>query len=175
MDENHGNIHGQEGKVYLSKKKEKKNLTLRDAIIGIITVALVAHFGTKFFDDSKKELVSMSAISDLQIILQNVKNHYITLGALGANTKEAFWTTAGVPLNALPWWSVCFEIGLETSKDVKIVLSKTTSDFTNDEKCQALYIEPQVIGWLNAPIYITNKKSDNNASANEEEDLFNFK
>lgn len=166
------NIYEQEGKVYLSKKKEKKNLSLRDAIIGIIAALLVAHFGAKFFDDSKKELVNISAINDMQTVIQNVKNHYITLG-VSSNSKEAFWNTAGVPLNALPWWSVCFEIGLETSKDAKINIAITQSNFKNDEKCQALYAEPQVMRWLSAPIYITNKKSDENVS--KEEYLFNFK
>ena len=87
------------------------------------------------------------------------------------NKKEAFWKTAGVPLNALPWWSVCFEIELDTSKDAKINIAM--SDFKNDEKCQALYEQPQVLRWLSEPIYITNKRSDDNAS--KEEDLLNFK
>ena len=46
MDKNHKNIHKQEGNT----TKPKKNLSLRDAIIGIITALLVAHFGAKFFE-----------------------------------------------------------------------------------------------------------------------------
>ena len=158
MDKNHENIHEQEGNT----TKPKKNLSLRDAIIGIITALLVAHFGAKFFEGGKKEILSMSAIAELQVILQNVKNHYITSTAFLPNKKEAFWKTAGVPLNALPWWSVCFEIELDTSKDAKINIAM--SDFKNDEKCQALYAEPQVLRWLSEPIYITNKRSDDNTS-----------
>ena len=71
-----------------------------------------------------------------------------------------------MPLNALPWWSVCFEIELDTSKDAKINIAM--SDFKNDEKCQALYAEPQVLRWLSEPIYITNKRSDDNASKEED-------
>ena len=167
MDKNHGNINDQEGKVYTAKPK--KNLALGDAIIGIITALLVAHFGAKFFEGGKKEILSMSAIAELQVILQNAKNYSITSTAFLPNKKEAFWTTAGVPLNALPWWSVCFEIELDTSKDVKINIAM--SDFKNDEKCQALYAEPQVLRWLSEPIYITNKRSDDNASTNKEEDF----
>ena len=110
MDKNHGNIHDQESKVYITKPKPKKNLALGDAIIGIITALLVAHFGAKFFEGGKKEILSMSAIAELQVILQNVKNYSITSTAFLPNKKEAFWKTAGVPLNALPWWAVCFEI-----------------------------------------------------------------
>ena len=65
MDKNHGNIHDQEGKVYTTKPKPKKNLALGDAIIGIITALLVAHFGAKFFEGGKKEILSMSAITEL--------------------------------------------------------------------------------------------------------------
>ena len=158
MDKNHGNIHKQEGKVYIAKK----NLSLRDAIIGIITALLVAHFGAKFFEGGKKEILSVSAIVELQVILQNVKNNYITFATFLPNKKEAFWKTAGVALDALPWWSVCFEIELDTSKDAKINIAM--SDLKNDEKCQALYEQPQVLRWLSAPIYITNKRSDDNAS-----------
>ena len=164
MDKNHENIHEQEGNT----TKPKKNLTLRDAIIGIITALLVAHFGAKFFEGGKKEILSMSAIAELQVILQNVKNYSITSTAFLPNKKEAFWKTAGVPLNALPWWSVCFEIELDTSKDAKINISMTQSDFKNDEKCQALYEQPQVLRWLSEPIYITNKRSDDNASKEED-------
>ena len=166
MNKNHGNIHDQEGKVYTTKPKPKKNLALGDAIIGIITALLVAHFGAKFFEGGKKEILSMSAIAELQVILQNVKNHYITSTAFLPNKKEAFWKTAGVPLNALPWWAVCFEIELDTSKDAKINIAM--SDFKNDEKCQALYEQPQVLRWLSEPIYITNKRSDDNASKEED-------
>ncbi|MDY4859416.1 MAG: hypothetical protein SO144_00800 [Campylobacter sp.] len=144
--------------------KPKKNLSLRDAIIGIITALLVMHFGSKFFEGGKKEIVSMPAIVELQVILQNVKNNYITFATFLPNKKEAFWKTAGVALDALPWWSVCFEIELDTSKDAKINISMTQSDFKNDEKCQALYEQPQVLRWLSAPIYITNKRSDDNTS-----------
>ena len=165
MDKKHRNIYNQERKVYIAKK----NLTFRDAIIGIITAVLVAQFGAKFFEGGKKEILSMSAIAELQVILQNVKNHYITSASFLPNKKEAFWTTAGVPLNALPWWSVCFEIELDTSKDAKINIAM--SDFKNDEKCQALYGQPQVMRWLSAPIYIANKRSDDNASTNKEEDF----
>ena len=160
MDKNYENIHKQEGKVYIAKK----NLSLRDAIIGIITALLVMHFGSKFFEGGKKEIVSMPAIVELQVILQNVKNNYITFATFLPNKKEAFWKTAGVALDALPWWSVCFEIELDTSKDAKINISMTQSDFKNDEKCQALYEQPQVLRWLSAPIYITNKRSDDNTS-----------
>ena len=163
MDKNHENIHEQEGNT----TKPKKNLSLRDAIIGIITALLVAHFGAKFFEGGKKEILSMSAIAELQVILQNAKNYSITSAAFLPNKKEAFWKTAGVPLNALPWWSVCFEIELDTSKDAKINIAM--SDFKNDEKCQALYAEPQVLRWLSEPIYITKKRSD--ASASKEEDF----
>ena len=166
MNKNHGNIHDQESKVYIAKPK--KNLALGDAIIGIITALLVAHFGAKFFEGGKKEILSMSAIAELQVILQNVKNHYITSTAFLPNKKEAFWTTAGVPLNALPWWSVCFEIELDTGKDAKINIAIPQNDFKNDEICQALYAEPQVLRWLSAPIYIANKRSDDNASTNKE-------
>lgn len=169
MNKNHGNINDQESKVYIAKPK--KNLALGDAIIGIITALLVAHFGAKFFEGSKKEILSMSAIAELQVILQNAKNYSITSTAFLPNKKEAFWKTAGVPLNALPWWSVCFEIELDTSKDAKINIAM--SDFKNDEKCQVLYAEPQVLRWLSEPIYITNKRSDDNTS--KEEDLLNFK
>ena len=165
MDKKHRNIHNQERKVYIAKK----NLSLRDAIIGIITVLLVMHFGSKFFEGGKKEIVNMSAIVELQVILQNVKNNYITFATFLPNKKEAFWKTAGVALDALPWWSVCFEIELDTSKDAKINIAM--SDFKNDEKCQALYEQPQVLRWLSAPIYITNKRSDDNASTNKEEDF----
>lgn len=144
--------------------KPKKNLSLRDAIIGIITALLVMHFGSKFFEGGKKEIVSMPAIVELQVILQNVKNNYITFATFLPNKKEAFWKTAGVALDALPWWSVCFEIELDTSKDAKINISMTQSDFKNDEKCQVLYEQPQVLRWLSAPIYITNKRSDDNTS-----------
>ena len=164
MDKNHGNINDQEGKVYTTKPK--KNLALGDAIIGIITALLVAHFGSKFFEGGKKEILSMSAIFELQVILKNVKNYYITLQDFLPNKKEAFWETAGVALDALPWWSVCFEIDLDTSKDAKINIAM--SDFKNDEKCQALYEQPQVMRWLSAPIYITNKRSDDNASTSKE-------
>ena len=164
MDKNHGNIHDQEGKVYTTKPKPKKNLALGDAIIGIITALLVAHFGAKFFEGGKKEILSMSAIAELQVILQNAKNYYITSTAFLPNKKEAFWKTAGVPLNALPWW--CFEIDLDTSKDAKINIAM--SDFKNDEKCQALYEQPQVLRWLSEPIYITNKRSDDNTSKEED-------
>ena len=167
MNKNHENINDQEGKVYITKPK--KNLALGDAIIGIITALLVAHFGAKFFEGGKKEILSMSAIAELQVILQNAKNYSITSTAFLPNKKEAFWKTAGVPLNALPWWSVCFEIELDTSKDAKINIAM--SDFKNDEICQALYAEPQVLRWLSAPIYITNKRSDDNASTNKEEDF----
>ena len=162
MNKNHGNINDQESKVYIAKPK--KNLALGDAIIGIITALLVAHFGAKFFEGGKKEILSMSAIAELQVILQNVKNHYITSTAFLPNKKEAFWTTAGVALDALPRWSVCFEIELDTSKDAKINIAMTQSNFRNDEKCQALYEQPQVLRWLSAPIYITNKRSDDNDS-----------
>ncbi len=165
MDKNHENIHEQEGNT----TKPKKNLSLRDAIIGIITALLVAHFGSKFFEGGKKEILSMSAIFELQVILKNVKNYYITLQDSLPNKKEAFWEAAGVALDALPWWSVCFEIELDTSKDAKINIAM--SDFKNDEKCQALYEQPQVLRWLSAPIYITNKRSDDNASTNKEEDF----
>ena len=165
MDKKHRNIHNQERKVYIAKK----NLSLRDAIIGIITALLVMHFGSKFFEGGKKEILSMSAIVELQVILKNVKNYYITLQDSLPNKKEAFWEAAGVALDALPWWSVCFEIELDTSKDAKINISM--SDFKNDEKCQALYEQPQVLHWLSAPIYITNKRSDDNASTNKEEDF----
>ena len=165
MDKKHRNIHNQERKVYIAKK----NLTLRDAIIGIITVLLVMHFGSKFFEGGKKEILSMLAIFELRVILKNVKNYYITSAAFLPNKKEAFWNTAGVALDALPWWSVCFEIDLDTSKDAKINIAM--SDFKNDEKCQALYEQPQVLRWLSAPIYITNKRSDDNASTNKEEDF----
>ncbi|MCI6178270.1 MAG: hypothetical protein MR658_05535 [Campylobacter sp.] len=165
MDKNHGNIHKQEGNT----TKPKKNLTLRDAIIGIITALLVAHFGAKFFESVKKETISMLAIVELRAILKNVKNNYITFATFLPNKKEAFWKTAGVALDALPWWSVCFEIELDTSKDAKINIAM--SDFKNDEKCQALYEQPQVLRWLSAPIYITNKRSDDNASTNKEEDF----
>ena len=158
MDKNHENIHEQEGNT----TKPKKNLSLRDAIIGIITALLVAHFGAKFFEGGKKEILSMSAIAELPVILQNVKNYAITSSAFLPNKKEAFWKTAGVALDALPWWSVCFEIDLDTSKDAKINIAM--SDFKNDEKCQALYEQPQVLRWLSAPIYITNKRSDDNDS-----------
>ena len=164
MDKKHRNIHNQERKVYIAKK----NLTFRDAIIGIITVLLVMHFGSKFFEGGKKEIVNMSAIVELQVILQNVKNYSITSTAFLPNKKEAFWKTAGVPLNALPWWSVCFEIELDTSKDAKINIAIPQNDFKNDEICQALYAEPQVLHWLSAPIYITNKRSDDNASTSKE-------
>ncbi|MCI6343738.1 MAG: hypothetical protein MSH30_02105 [Campylobacter sp.] len=160
MDKNYENIHKQEGNT----TKPKKNLSLRDAIIGIITALLVMHFGSKFFEGGKKEIVSMPAIVELQVILQNVKNNYITFATFLPNKKEAFWKTAGVALDALPWWSVCFEIELDTSKDAKINISMTQSDFKNDEKCQALYEQPQVLRWLSAPIYITNKRSDDNTS-----------
>ena len=160
MDKNHENIHEQEG----NSTKLKKNLTLRDAIIGIITALLVMHFGSKFFEGVKKEIVSMLAIVELRVILKNVKNYYITSAAFLPNKKEAFWNTAGVALDALPWWSVCFEIDLDTSKDAKINIAMTQSNFRNDEKCQALYEQPQVLHWLSAPIYITNKRSDDNAS-----------
>ena len=162
MDKNHENIHEQEGNA----TKPKKNLSLRDAIIGIITALLVMHFGSKFFEGGKKEILSMSAIAELQVILQNVKNYSITSTAFLPNKKEAFWKTAGVPLNALPWWAVCFEIELDTSKDAKINIAM--SDFKNDEKCQALYAEPQVLRWLSEPIYITNKRSDDNTSKEED-------
>ncbi|MDY3664306.1 MAG: hypothetical protein SO045_06855 [Campylobacter sp.] len=158
MDKNHENIHEQEGNA----TKPKKNLTLRDAIIGIITALLVAHFGAKFFESVKKETISMLAIVELRAILKNVKNNYITFATFLPNKKEAFWKTAGVALDALPWWSVCFEIELDTSKDAKINIAM--SDFKNDEKCQALYEQPQVLRWLSAPIYITNKRSDDNTS-----------
>ena len=158
MDKNHGNIHKQEGNT----TKPKKNLSLRDAIIGIITALLVMHFGSKFFEGGKKEIVNMSASVELQVILQNIKNSYITLQDSLPNKKEAFWEAAGVALDALPWWSVCFEIDLDTSKDAKINIAM--SDFKNDEKCQALYEQPQVLRWLSAPIYITNKRSDDNDS-----------
>ena len=160
MDKNHKNIHKQEGNT----TKPKKNLNLRDAIIGIITALLVAHFGSKFFEDVKKEILSMLAIVELRVILKNVKNYYITLQASLPNKKEAFWKTAGVALDALPWWSVCFEIDLDTSKDAKINIAMTQSNFRNDEKCQVLYEQPQVLHWLSVPIYITNKRSDDNAS-----------
>ncbi|MGM9995813.1 MAG: hypothetical protein ACI35K_05310 [Campylobacter sp.] len=160
MDKNYENIHKQEGNT----TKPKKNLSLRDAIIGIITALLVMHFGSKFFEGGKKEIVSMPAIVELQVILQNVKNNYITFATFLPNKKEAFWKTAGVALDALPWWSVCFEIELDTSKDAKINISMTQSDFKNDEKCQALYEQPQVLRWLSTPIYITNKRSDDNTS-----------
>lgn len=156
MNKNHENIHEQQGKA--SSTKPKKNLSLRDAIIGIITALLVAHFGTKFFESVKKETINMLAIVELRAILKNVKNNYITFATFLPNKKEAFWKTAGVALDALPWWSVCFEIDLDTSKDAKINIAM--SDFKNDEKCQALYEEPQVLRWLSAPIYITNKRSD---------------
>ena len=162
MDKNHGNIHKQEGNT----TKPKKNLTLRDAIIGIITALLVMHFGSKFFEGGKKEIVSMLAIVELRVILKNVKNYYITLQDSLPNKKEAFWKTAGVALDALPWWSVCFEIELDTSKDAKINIAM--SDFKNDEKCQVLYEQPQVLRWLSAPIYITNKRSDDNTSKEED-------
>ena len=42
------------------------------------------------------------------------------------------------------------------------------SDFKNDEKCQVLYEQPQVLRWLSAPIYITNKRSDDNTSKEED-------
>ena len=158
MDKKHRNIHNQERKVYIAKK----NLSLRDAIIGIITALLVMHFGSKFFEGGKKEILSMSAIVELQVILKNVKNYYITLQDFLPNKKEAFWETAGVALDALPWRSVCFEIELDTSKDAKINIAM--SDFKNDEKCQALYEQPQVLRWLSEPIYITNKRSDDNTS-----------
>ena len=158
MDKKHRNIHNQERKVYIAKK----NLTLRDAIIGIITALVVMHFGSNFFEGVKKEIVSMLAIVELRVILKNVKNYYITLQDSLPNKKEAFWKTAGVALDALPWWSVCFEIDLDTSKDAKINIAM--SDFKNDEKCQALYEQPQVLRWLSAPIYITNKRSDDNVS-----------
>lgn len=160
MDKNHENIHEQQGKASITKPK--KNLSLRDAIIGIITALLVAHFGTKFFESVKKETINMLAIVELRAILKNVKNNYITFATFLPNKKEAFWKTAGVALDALPWWSVCFEIDLDTSKDAKINIAM--SDFKNDEKCQALYEEPQVLRWLSAPIYITNKRSDDNTS-----------
>ena len=160
MDKNHENIHEQEGNT----TKPKKNLSLRDAIIGIITALLVAHFGSKFFEGVKKEILSMLAIVELRVILKNVKNYYITLQASLPNKKEAFWKTAGVALDALPWWSVCFEIDLDTSKDAKINIAMTQSNFRNDEKCQVLYEQPQVLHWLSVPIYITNKRSDDNAS-----------
>ena len=162
MDKKHRNIHNQERKVYIAKK----NLSLRDAIIGIITALLVAHFGSKFFEGVKKEILSMLAIFELRVILKNVKNYYITLQDSLPNKKEAFWNTAGVALDALPWWSVCFEIDLDTSKDAKINIAM--SDFKNDEKCQALYEQPQVLRWLSAPIYITNKRSDDNTSKEED-------
>ena len=162
MDKKHRNIHNQERKVYIAKK----NLTFRDAIIGIITALLVMHFGSKFFEGGKKEIVNMSAIVELQVILQNVKNNYITFATFLPNKKEAFWKTAGVALDALPWWSVCFEIELDTSKDAKINIAM--SDLKNDEKCQALYEQPQVMRWLSAPIYIADKRSDDNASTNKE-------
>ena len=165
MDKKHRNIHNQERKVYIAKK----NLTFRDAIIGIITVLLVMHFGSKFFEGGKKEILSMLAIFELRVILKNVKNYYITLQDSLPNKKEAFWEAAGVALDALPWWSVCFEIELDTSKDAKINIAM--SDFKNDEKCQALYEQPQVLRWLSAPIYIANKRSDDNASTNKEEDF----
>ena len=162
MDKNHENIHEQEGNA----TKPKKNLTLRDAIIGIITALLVMHFGSKFFEGGKKEILSMSAIVELRVILKNVKNYYITLQDFLPNKKEACWETAGVALDALPWWSVCFEIDLDTSKDAKINIAM--SDFKNDEKCQALYEQPQVLRWLSEPIYITNKRSDDSASKEED-------
>ena len=162
MDKKHRNIHNQERKVYIAKK----NLSLRDAIIGIITALLVMHFGSKFFEGGKKEILSMSAIVELQVILQNVKNNYITFATFLPNKKEAFWKTAGVALDALPWWSVCFEIDLDTSKDAKINIAM--SDFKNDEICQALYEQPQVLRWLSVPIYITNKISDDNTSKEED-------
>lgn len=164
MDKNHGNIHKQEGNT----TKPKKNLSLRDAIIGIITALLVMHFGSKFFEGGKKEIVSMSAIFELQVILRNVKNYYITLQDSLPNKKEAFWEAAGVALDALPWWSVCFEIELDTSKDAKINIAIPQNDFKNDEICQALYEQPQVLRWLSAPIYITNKRSDDNTSKEED-------
>lgn len=164
MDKNHKNIHKQEGNT----TKPKKNLSLRDAIIGTITALLVMHFGSKFFEGGKKEIVSMSAIFELQVILKNVKNYYITLQDSLPNKKEAFWEAAGVALDALPWWSVCFEIELDTSKDAKINIAIPQNDFKNDEICQALYAEPQVLRWLSAPIYITNKRSDDNTSKEED-------
>ena len=160
MDKKHRNIHNQERKVYIAKK----NLSLRDAIIGIITVLLVMHFGSKFFEGGKKEIVNMSAIVELQVILQNVKNNYITFATFLPNKKEAFWKTAGVALDALPWWSVCFEIELDTGKDAKINIAIPQNDFKNDEICQALCAEPQVLRWLSATIDITNKRSDDNTS-----------
>ena len=167
MYKNHENIHEQEGNA----TKPKKNLTLRDAIIGIITALLVMHFGSKFFEGGKKEIVNMSAIVELQVILRNVKNYYITLQDSLPNKKEAFWEAAGVALDALPWWSVCFEIELDTSKGKDAKINIAMSDFKNDEICQALYEQPQVLRWLSAPIYITNKRSDDNASTNKEEDF----
>ena len=162
MDKNHGNIHKQEGNT----TKPKKNLSLRDAIIGIITALLVAHFGAKFFEGVKKEILSMLAIVELRVILKNVKNYYITFATFLPNKKEAFWEAAGLALDALPWWSVCFEIDLDTSKDAKINIAM--SDLKNDEKCQALYEQPEVLRWLSEPIYITNKRSDDNASKEED-------
>ncbi|MDY4451062.1 MAG: hypothetical protein SPE37_02955, partial [Campylobacter sp.] len=97
-------------------------------------------------------------------ILRNVKNYYITLQDSLPNKKEAFWEAAGVALDALPWWSVCFEIELDTGKDAKINIAIPQNDFKNDEICQALYAEPQVLRWLSAPIYITNRRSDDNTS-----------
>ena len=76
MNKNHENINDQESKVYIAKPK--KNLALGDAIIGIITALLVAHFGAKFFEGGKKEILSMSAIAELQVILQNAKNYAVT-------------------------------------------------------------------------------------------------
>ena len=83
MNKNHRNINDQEGKVYIAKPK--KNLALGDAIIGIITALLVAHFGAKFFEGGKKEILSMSAIAELQVILQNVKKNKGSFYSLYSN------------------------------------------------------------------------------------------
>ena len=131
------------------RKPVHKSLGIKDAILGIITVALVAHFAPKIFGDAKDELVSMNAVADMQMAFRNVKQFAVPVsGATKVDEEELFWQ--GTAFDKKPWWSRCFHLALNSTDTsyIKITKNTDTKSERDTKQCDWLYEEPQIQRWL---------------------------
>ena len=131
------------------RKPAHKNLSIKEAILGIITVALVAHFAPKIFGDAKGELVSMNAVADMQMAFRNAKQFAVSIsGSEQKNEEELFWQ--GTALGIKPWWASCFYLALNSGKTgyIKITQKHDFNSAEESKKCSELYAEPQIQRWL---------------------------
>lgn len=131
------------------RRPAHKSLGIKDAILGIIAVALVAHFAPKIFGDAKDELVSMNAVSDMQMAFRNVKQFAVAhSGSIKKDEEELFWQ--GTALNSKPWWASCFHIALNSADQsyIKITQNQALKNEEELKKCSELYAEPQIQRWL---------------------------